>query len=167
MYVWDIDRTLFMNRYQDPDWDNPLAIHPQTGESVTGQMPIYNDGNYLNPDLEGVTLTIDTVLTARPEYRRAVTLDQLKTLTNNTPNTLIMYPARRRYTHDAAIAYKINHLDFIASRSPKENIFYIDEDETIRSIINLRGLYELYKTIQPSRVEAISLDQYFKMEVGL
>jgi len=169
MYIWDIDGTLLMNKYQTPDWDDPLAIHPQTGEPVTGQMPIYNEGNYLNPDLEGVNLVIDTVLTARPEYRRSATLEQLKKFTNNTPNTIIMYPSHRRYTHKAALAYKINHLDFIAhttAPTTNENIYYIDEDETTRALINIRGLYGLYKTTQPSRIEAISIDQYFDMEAG-
>ncbi len=162
MYVWDINGTLFQNIYETPDWDNPLAVHPQTGESVTGQMPIYNQGNYLHPDLEGILLTIDTVLTVRPEYRRSVTIDQLKTLTNNTPETLIMYPARRRYTHHAALLYKINHLDYMAAVSP-DRVYYIDEDEDTRAVINS---HEIYSRREP-RVEAISLDRYFDLEVGL
>lgn len=163
MYVWDLDDTLFQNIYKAPDWDDPLAIHPETRESVTSQMPIYNQGVYLNPDLEGVNLIIDTVLTARPEYRRAVTLDQLKKLTNNIPATLIMYPSQRRYSHNAAIRYKLNHLDFIAQVS-NDTVYYIDEDPNICAFINIMELYNFHRVHQ---VEAISLDQYFKLEAGL
>lgn len=158
MYVWDIDGTLLHNRYAQPDWNDPAAIHPQTGEPITGPMPIYSLGTYLNPVLEGVGPTIETVLTARPEYRRAPTLAQIETFTGCIPETLIMYPSHRLYTHTAALAYKLNHLDYLVRNTRNhEDIFYIDEDPKIRLAINTQNIHS---EPNDSFLFAISLDEY-------
>lgn len=128
--VWDIDGTLLVNPLPAPDWDNPQAVHPTTGENVCGDMPVYFSHNQLNPQLRPKDLPeIDWVLTGRPRYRRLMTFDELGKYHIN-PLTLTLFPSEWQYTHKKCMEWKADVLavSFAAD-------YYVDNDPQVAAEI--------------------------------
>lgn len=76
---WDIDGTIMLNPLPSPNWEDPAARHPTTGEPISGQMPIYNSRAVLNSELTSSDIRqIKYVITSRPEFRRETTVRQLQ-----------------------------------------------------------------------------------------
>lgn len=120
--IWDIDGTILLNPLPQPDWDDPHATHPTTGESIYGEMPIYNSYTTLNPELQGGDLEqIRHILTGRPESRRQLTLHTLRSH-NITPRSLTLWSQNRIYSRTDCITWKAHSLDSMNAA------YYIDND---------------------------------------
>ena len=123
---WDIDGTILINDLPAPNWDDPAATHPITGENVCGPMPVYWSHNHLNPNLTPANCTaIQRIITARPDYRMQMTCDELARV-GIQPIGLWMFPGTEIYTRDKNLQYKATYLDLMDAE------FYIDEDPDYR-----------------------------------
>lgn len=124
--IWDIDGTILLNPLPQPDWDDPHATHPTTGESIYGEMPVYNSYNALNPELQGGDLEqIRHILTGRPESRRQLTLHTLRSH-NITPRSLTLWPQNRIYSRADCIIWKAFILWWQCAD------YYVDNDPIFR-----------------------------------
>jgi hypothetical protein len=119
---WDIDGTILLNSLQNPQWDKPSQVHPITGESIMGDMPVYQAYSFLNPKIRPHELhQIRYVITGRPEFRRAITLLQLQQATIR-PENLIMFPQPESYDQDVCAFYKAIELENHQAKC------YVDDD---------------------------------------
>lgn len=126
---WDIDGTILLNPLPSPNWEDPAARHPTTGEPISGQMPIYNSRAHLNPELTLDDLKqIKYVITSRPEFRRETTLRQLRQH-GIYPDDLIMYPGSQIYSRDRAAEYKAIQLDLYGATH------YVDNDPDFGGLV--------------------------------
>lgn len=153
--VWDIDGTILTNPLPSPDWDNPAAVHPTTGENVCGDMPIYFSHNQLNPELcAGDLLRIKWILTGRQRYRKRMTLDELSKY-HIKPLHITMYPNWRQYTHKKCMEWKADILS-IGSRVD----YYVDNDPHVAD--------ELTQLLQKRRshCQVISVSEWQNMVDG-
>lgn len=117
---WDIDGTIMLNPLPSPNWEDPAARHPTTGEPISGQMPIYNSRAHLNPELSLEDLRqIKYVITSRPEFRRETTLRQLRQH-GIYCDLLVMSP--EIYDRDLWAWYKAMELDNHNAQ------YYVDND---------------------------------------
>jgi hypothetical protein len=124
--IWDIDGTILLNPLPQPDWDDPYATHPTTGEDIYGHMPIYNSHAYLNLELQpGDLEQIRYLLTGRPESRLQLTLHALKKY-GIEPLTLALWPQSRIYSRLDCIAWKARSLDWMNAA------YYVDNDPEYR-----------------------------------
>ncbi|MDE2517948.1 MAG: hypothetical protein O0X93_01690 [Methanocorpusculum sp.] len=124
--VWDIDGTILLNPLPQPDWDNPHAKHPTTGEDIYGDMPIYNSHAYLNPELQpGDLEQIRHLLTGRPESRLQLTLLTLIKY-GIEPIFLHLWPQGRIYSRAGCISWKAHTLDWMNAA------YYVDNDPAYR-----------------------------------
>lgn len=120
--IFDVDGTILINDLPQPDWDDPDAVHPITGEHIYGHMPIYNCHCRLNPQLQHGDLDlIRYILTGRPECRKDLTIKALAAH-GIQPILVGMWPQTRRYTHADCIAWKANYLRWVHAA------YYVDND---------------------------------------
>ena len=124
--IWDIDGTILLNPLPQPDWDDPHATHPTTGEGIYGEMPIYNSYTIINPELHpGDMEQIRHILTGRPESRLQLTLRALKKY-DIEPVAITLWPQNRIYSRADCIEWKARSIDWMNAA------YYVDNDPAYR-----------------------------------